>query len=421
MRDHRTLTCLAKKRVGHAGLTLIELVIVMGLLGILLSFLASLVSDSLRIWSMGEGRASLESRAHVALEAASADFEQMEGLVARSFQTGRKSRFRAIQSRQGAPANTGRFRSDFVPYTQEGKTLPPDVVEAKPSQLDWFPRLRFVLRLEEAEAEQRMRAELRKEILNEEGALGRSALAAKIRERLSGQPIPRIGECLLRVKPSGVEDGAYLELYRDVRVLDSRVKKRWVDDGEEPEMTTPLLGNLLYISYRFRSQYTTGMERQDSRAASKAPGAPELCWDSARAGTFPLDHPILRFTLDLDAKSGPDPLDDVLPRAIEVLVVVDEGPDLADTGILSETIDKSERQIRVDYPERLPTLYARNYVKIGSEWISYSGIDRDRLLGVRRGERQTAPRPHESGVKIHGGREAVLRLPIAVGRDSWNG
>ena len=76
--------------------------------------------------------------------------------------------------------------------------------------------------------------------------------------------------------------------------------------------------------------------------------------------------------------------------------------------------------IEVRYPERLPNREI-NYIKIGPEWIRYTGIDGRRLLGVTRGVRNTKARVHADGARIHFGREAVLRVPIAASRSYWNG
>jgi hypothetical protein len=127
-----------------------------------------------------------------------------------------------------------------------------------------------------------------------------------------------------------------------------------------------------------------------------------------------------RFTLDLDATSLADPLDDVFPARVEIVLVVDRPPEDVVCAILAETVDADDTELVVDFPERLPYSEASRFVKIGGEWMQYSRLDGRRLLGVKRGVRGTAARDHLARERIHGGRQMVITVPL-VPRDSWNG
>ncbi|MFQ5506904.1 MAG: hypothetical protein ACE5F1_19200, partial [Planctomycetota bacterium] len=121
-------------------------------------------------------------------------------------------------------------------------------------------------------------------------------------------------------------------------------------------------------------------------------------------------------------KSRTDPLDDVMPGAVRILVVVDEGPELASTAFLSRDIDQRSRSIEVEYPDRLPLPEAGQpaHAKLGTEWISYQSLDGNRLSGVRRGVRHTAVRLHKSGTRIHSGRTMTRTLKLSQPREYWN-
>ncbi|PIE22714.1 MAG: hypothetical protein CSA62_11010 [Planctomycetota bacterium] len=393
-------------------MTLLELMVVLGLLVMLLGGLVTILDRSLFIWQVGEEGADLEARAYSALDSISGDLDRMAPLQSKSWRLGRVA---VLQGREGQVSATGRFVLDHLPYLEDGKPVAIEDTEGKAQLFDWYPRLRFVMQLDPIEAERRLRGQLRRQILEDEGDLGRSELERRVREKLVDHSPETLGEILLRVRPQLEGEGVYLDLYRDWRSLGEVKAGRWVDGARMPDPGEPWLRHLLYVGLRLRSQFTS-----DFDAAPGDEAAAESAWDSARAGLLGSDHPVLGFSLDLDAQSEEDPLDDVMPKAYELTVVVDGGPGRSQLAFLSSAIDAKEKHIQVDYPERLPN-GERNHIKIGPEWIRYSGIDGNRLLGVHRGVRNTKARPHAAAARIHSGREAVLRVPIAVSRSNWNG
>ncbi|HHI79081.1 MAG TPA: hypothetical protein ENK02_03805 [Planctomycetes bacterium] len=396
---------------GEGGFTLLELLVSMGLLSMFFVFLIQILSNGLRIWQTGEGRVALESRAQAALDLLSEDLRRIAPLDDQVYDLSRASRFRRLTGTK-VPLG-GRFRAELQPFGPRAKPAKGEAVLEFPERFDWYPRLRFVSILRASEA-----GRLLREALLKEGEAGKDPESPEFQIKLAERRGLRRGEVLLSLEPEG-EGSPYLRLRRQVRLLDARVKERWVDApvlGEIPGGEI-LLTKILHAEFRFRSQFTEEMDRRVG-----AEGGPESCWDSARAGSFPPEHPVLRFSLDLDPKSGSDPLDDVLPRGMQIRVTVDLGPDQADMAILANDLERDSDEIRVDYPERLPYPGPRGgWIKIGTEWIHFKALQGGRLVGVRRGGRNTVPRAHRAGAKVHAGRETVLALPISIGREYWNG
>lgn len=402
----------ATRTRASSGFTLIELLVVMFMLAGFMMFLTQMLHDSLRIWQRGEERASLEERAATALRLASADFSRLQAVENKQFRPGMRARLQRAAGGQGAQSN-GRFVATFKPY-QNGKPVAPDVGDATPTACDWFPEWRMVASVTTEEGRRLLEERERELVIEQEGQLDPERLEQRVQERLAeGQPAPPV-DCLLRVAPTGEEDGCYLGLWRDVRLLDGSVEKRWVDGAEAPPLGEPLLTNLLHVETLFRSQWTESWLQEPGQR-----GGPEQCWDSARAQIFPTEHPVLLFGLDLGEDSATDPLDDVMPSWVQLRIVVDEGPDQAYVSLLAAAIDETTVQIRVEYPERMPAIDGAGYLKIGGEWILYRGHSNGSLQGVRRGARFTRPRAHRAGARVHVGREAVVRVPVAVAREYW--
>ena len=179
-------------------------------------------------------------------------------------------------------------------------------------------------------------------------------------------------------------------------------------------VTTPVLSGLLHLEFRWWSQFTTDVDAEASR------GGPETCWDTARAGLLSRDDAPPRFGLDLGADTLLRPLLHVFPRRVEVRMVIDRPPDEALCALLAAPVEETTNELLVDFPERLPYPDRERFVKIGGEWIRYSGLDGKRLTGIKRGVRDTLPRAHAAGARLHSGREVQLVIPLR-GRDCWNG
>ncbi|MCB9890644.1 MAG: prepilin-type N-terminal cleavage/methylation domain-containing protein [Planctomycetes bacterium] len=392
--------------------TLVELLVVMFLLTGFFLFLTQMLNSSLTVWQRGEERASIEERCATSLRLASRDFRHLVAVEDKMFRPGVEARLRGSTGTEGARSN-GRLVATFVPFAG-GKPVRPDQADLNPKGFDWLPEWRFVSRVERAEGRRLLEARERERVIATDGQLDEITLAERVAERLRDAPAAPPVECALRVLPTTDESGCYLALYRDVRLIDSSVQKRWVDGAELPPPEEPLLTHLLHIETLFRSQWTESFGAEVARE-----GGPERCWDSTRAGMFPPDHPVLAFSLDAGESSATDPRDDVMPSWIQLSITVDEGPEAAYTAFLAHAIDAVTTEIRIEYPERVPPVDDVGFLKIGSEWIQYRGHEGGHLRNVLRGARFTKATEHGSGSRVHAGRQGVVRIPVAVSREHW--
>ena len=61
----------------------------------------------------------------------------------------------------------------------------------------------------------------------------------------------------------------------------------------------------------------------------------------------------------------------------------------------------------------------KRYVKIGAEWIQFTGMEGNTLTGCVRGARGTTAAVHELGSIVHHGRTVVREYSIATFRDTY--
>jgi hypothetical protein len=176
--------------------------------------------------------------------------------------------------------------------------------------------------------------------------------------------------------------------------------------------TKVIARNLLHVDLDFWSQRTRSWD-------ARAGGGPERSWDSARAGLLRHEPPqAADFGLDLDAASLEDPRDDVWPRAIRVTLVVAAGPNSPPDGYLAGGITADELSMLVTRPEELPETTADPFVKIGAEWLRIGDVSGRRVDGLIRGQRGTTAIAHGSGEPIHVGRASTFMVPLHCGRDA---
>jgi prepilin-type N-terminal cleavage/methylation domain-containing protein len=387
------------------GFTLIEVLVVMGILSVLGLFLIQILDNSVTLVGLGEGNRALLDRTSFAQELVGADLRRMSGPGA------------GVQIEAGQPSR--RLLQDHVPLG-----LSPA------ARVDLVPRLRAHVMLERSEEERLVRELLRPRAEQEgQNATEREDLLDKW---VAQQTFNGTGELVLVPWPEGDREGAYLQLRRAVRLSGRRLRITTALGGsdvavgsvfetgalDEPAdllaATTPVLTGLLHLELSWWSQFTLDSQGEPGR------GGPETCWDTARAGLLAREVGGHRFTLDLGPNAFLQPLIHVFPRRVVVRMVIDRPADEARCALLVSALEEGTTELQVDFPERLPYPDGERFVKIGGEWIRYSGIDGDRLTGIRRGVRGTLPRAHAAGVRIHAGREVVLVVPL-VGRDCWNG
>ncbi len=377
---------------GRKGFTLVELLVVMGLLGILGALLFQLFSGGLRIWNRGEAVRSLLERGASLADLVCRDVERIRG------------------SREG-PLVDARLLAAPIAPGKEGDPV--------------IPAWRF---LRSTSPEER----------NPASALFSGAGEGKVpppgATPTGGEenpPLPaggdRGGETALEIlfpftsRYEAQEPGVYLSLRRGLVLgREAGPFHPWFSDRPFPsagallDATEVLADGLLYFGIRFWSQDTTSWEEDPSQ------GGAQVWWDSTRGGGT-LEAPGGGFGLDLGPWSLKVPWDDVFPSALLVEMVLEEPPGEAECALTRESLPAASKgPLWVDYPERLgPGAAEGGMVKIDGEWIRFRRLRGEALLGLTRGVRGTQAADHPAGRKIHVGWTVRRVVHLTQPREWW--
>lgn len=181
-----------------------------------------------------------------------------------------------------------------------------------------------------------------------------------------------------------------------------------------------VMGGVLHFGLEFWGRRT---ETWDESIAP--PQGPLLVWDSTR-GILPKGRGTEGFWLaksagSLDRAGVDDPTDDTFPRRMRVTLVVEETGQAARVGALMSDLAADAKFIDVSDTRFIPTTdTSQRFVKIGAEWIEFTGIEDGRkITGCRRGARGTTAQAHTMGARIHYGRTIVRVVSIATSRDAY--
>jgi hypothetical protein len=389
-----------------AGFTLLELVIVMGILCGFLLMLVQFLDSGVQLFDEGETGQSLADRAETARFAVDRELRALRGP--------------GVTVEPGKPGE--RLVSQMLPLGFPARGAP-----GEPRG----PLFRATVGLA---PELEMRVVQDVTLLRAAVELGAgaapTAIAARAAELAQRTPLRGIGRLLLTVWPK-TSDQALLELrvahFLNDQVLPVDAEHPAVDPFEvqEPggrewpaivlhEATDVLVDDLLWFELRFWSQRTRSWTATDDTG-------PEVVWDSARAGwlsdtAFP---PVFRF--DRGPQSLLDPTDDVWPHAIRVAMVVASEERRPPEGLLARELEVDATALFLVNGERFPGASDGGFVKVEGEWIQYAERRGDELMALKRGQRGTRARAHESGARCRVGRLVEFTVPLPFGKDDWNG
>jgi len=180
----------------------------------------------------------------------------------------------------------------------------------------------------------------------------------------------------------------------------------------------PVLSGILYFGVQFWSRTTTTWDHQTPARS----GGPVYTWDSTRGimpGTSGGDR-YGAFFLGKDFESIEDPTDDTYPRRLRVTLVVEQLGNPSAAGFLARELSADANVLDVESALFIPaSSTTRRFVKIGAEWIEFSGVNGNSLLGCTRGVRGTVATAHSMGARVHHGRTVVREYSIATFRDTY--
>lgn len=391
---------------GEKGFTLLELVTAAAIFGVLGAMLFSVVRSGMEMWVQGESSRDEMERGAAAVEMIT-----------------RELRLMFVENDEETAQADIRFLSDFADYdcdrdgrketrlqrlffvrtnTEERRNLAMRQAGDQTQGMRYFRLGREYDRSEEAQLDEA------EKVFRPTGGLAEVVfLVFPVREPKKG----RSPGCLELHKgyrtPVGGEDSFFA---RNALMTPKAVRSALV----------PVMGDILHLEFRFWSQDTISFD--PAAFSPEKEGGAGYSWDSTR-GILPKERSEgpHAFRLARGAASLNDPSDDVFPVRILVKVVVAAGKNNGLGARLRTNLDEMGKRIAVDVPGFFDEWkYGERYVRIDSEWIRFSRVDRGDLIAVERGARNTIPSPHKKGSAVLVGRAFEAQVEIPAGREYWN-
>lgn len=395
----------------QSGFTLLELVVVMGLLTIFAAFLIQLMSTSVGLFQQGERGQDLSDRADAAARALEQPIQDMlgpSGLDAASHEPTARMLVQWVAA-VGSGSGSGTVAAAAVPRVQA---------------------LRALVRVDDRTEERLLRPALMEEAKASAAGKTQAAIEERLAELVAEAPRAGRAAMLLVARPAGDPEGAFFSVRRLLQLPGQRIavdRRRDVDLMQVAEVgsadlpwpvvdqaSESIAEDVIHIEFALWSQFTRGW---DQRIGD---GGPEFCWDSARAGLFgESQDPREMFGLDVGPASLTDLTDDVYPRWVKITFVV--AAPIGSEAILAGDLRAGDRNVDVIDEARLPDPKDSPFVKIGREWVRVGALVGPSLRGLLRGQRGTKAIDHRAGTRVRVGRSVELFVRVAHGRDCWNG
>ncbi|MFO1051613.1 MAG: prepilin-type N-terminal cleavage/methylation domain-containing protein [Planctomycetota bacterium] len=388
------------------GFTLIEILVVSGLLAVLLGALVELTSRGAELFDRGTRGQELADEATVAMRRVRESLDALAG---------------PFPGWRGSDLPEARLIVSEAPLGLRD-TLPGAGEAAAAHPAPRLQVLRSTVQLEPRHEEALLKTAVADFV---ERTQGPGVAEEIVAQHLAQWPRRGRGELLLLPWPSD-SSGVFMELRVGERLADpelrpegklaitdiATVEELALDPKEVVATTHAVLGGLLHFEMEFWSQRTQSWNASGTRGGSVA-------WDSARAGLFVVEQgrdPL--FALDRDPSSLGDARDDVWPRFVRVTMVVSSGASTSPEAYLVGALGASDTELRVSRDDELPDPAENPWLKVGAEWVKFGEVSGRRVGGLVRGGRGTLPAEHKSGDPVRIGRQVVTVIPLRCGRDS---
>ncbi|MFN0207572.1 MAG: PilW family protein [Planctomycetota bacterium] len=369
------------KNSGTRGFTLVELLVVMGILIAFTYMAVRLLSGGIDIWKAAEDARDQDERARVALDLLRQDLWLCDG--------GERSR----------------FVTDYSEIITKGEAMN-------------VARLRFVRSMSRADE-----ARLRAGFAQGPGAVAGATAASP--NTTVANAAPDGGTGLLEVAYSTIPDAsakdpALLLLRRAAVAAEpetsgnsiftkdffTRQKRGFMD----PAIGGDVIGGVLYFGVQLASQKTLTFEKLRDQ------GGPEWSWDSTRGEFIGIKTTgYNKFGMSLARPIVPR--ERVFPRRVRAILIL--AREDADRRIvkLAKDAERTANEFILDDPDPLP-VSAGDFVKIGGEICEVNEAG-PRILRIKsRGAFATDAVLHREGLAVHRGRIFIMEVPNAAWRDA---
>jgi prepilin-type N-terminal cleavage/methylation domain-containing protein len=373
-------------RARRRGFTLLEILAAVAIFSILVTMLFQVVRSSLEIWTLGErGKESMEKASGV-LDQIAADLRLVHA-----------------DSPRDSDSAPVRMLADWVEYDLD---LDRDAESTT-------QRLRFVRALPEERFDARLRAA--------GDVVGASAVLTEgVTLQSATLPPGGLAEVLYTTVDTP-EKGGDPSVLRIVRGLQTPIAREdsllALDLTDDPKTllsrTVALADGVLYLGFEFWSRDTVDFE-----LPWNSEGGPLSTWDSTRALLLDREG-ANRFSLAKDADSLARADDDVFPRRVRIVLVIERDADEAELLRLESDLLPTSDRVRVTPIRVFAPGAAHKFVKIGGEWMEWTAIRGDELQ-VKRGARGTRATSHSAGARARIGETFERTIEIPVYREDWN-
>lgn len=394
------------------GFTLVEMIVVMGLLTAFLLMLVQLFGSGVSLFDEGESGQDLADRSRSAVRRVRAAVEPITG-----------PSFLSPEPRDP----DGRLLLQPVPLGWS----------AEAAGVALVPLLRSEVLLEPDEERRLREPGVRRALADE---LSPDPVEAEEQVRFALDNLPLLGRGRQWLFPwsqtfdgplAPAEQGVYLQVrklrlplgemlepdpsqFEDAGIDLARVVEPQEVSGDVLLAASDVVADdLLHFEVLCWSQLTTAWDAEGDRG-------PERAWDSARAGWLEDAGSAWPFTLDLGPLSLRDPVDDIWPRRLRLVMVVGRNPSEPAEARLAAPLGANDTEARLISDDSIG-IEDGDFVKIGGEWVRVGRVRGARLEALRRAQRGTRKRDHEFGVGVRVGRTVVVDMALPFGKDSWNG
>ncbi|MEC9353445.1 MAG: type II secretion system protein [Planctomycetota bacterium] len=394
-------------RRGTGGYTLLEVVIAVGILTLLGSGLATLLTQGISIWRRAENRGRVYDQARILLERMA---EDIRSTVVLSSSAGGDAWVRFICDEDLLGRQRLRFVRTISAETSDailrhgGKTLSlkspavydgnNDSKEARHGRLGAPGGLMEVIYLRDPRLSEShlwrgfrspvggMRSLVNQEVPGEEKLADLSEVIAELEKRALG--------------------GAMTEKEQQEH-LDREAQA--VDDFEwnMSQMGRPLTDGVLFLGFSFWGPTTNTWDESEKPlelAGGSRPSGPLFHWDSTRAILNWTGGDSDEFMFRSIDGSLTDSSDDIFPEQVEITLVLRD--DNSESFYLVDRISKNDDFFRVSKPFSLPENEADRYLLVGGEWMYMRAVDGTRVSieSYGRGRRGTEPTSHLAGDRV---------------------